>query len=151
MAKKVSESEMSEMMSMEGAGRFVPEGVKVDFVPDFKTSVSKISNEIIKAPNKSKETSTIVKRMGRPVPETIVKGIFKNSVEKPGNIESKKKTANQFKGGDLEFLRKMRTEQADKIIDSKKEDFRKKEGLGTKKKVFSEGGMVYGKSFKGIF
>ena len=146
MAKKVSESEMSEMMSMEGAGRFVPEGVKVDFVPDFKTSVSKISNKIIKAPNKSKETSTIVKRMGRHIPETIVKG-----VKEAGNIESKKKTANQFKGGDLEFLRKMRTEQADKIIDSKKEDFRKKEELGTRKKVFSEGGMVYGKSFKGIF
>ena len=59
MAKKVSESEMSEMMSMEGAGRFVPEGVKVDFVPDFKTSVSKISNKIIKDP-----TYNIYKRGG---------------------------------------------------------------------------------------
>jgi len=138
MAREVySEDKMKELISRKGDGEEVPEGSRIFYNPD------KIEKGGVTIPNtgSKKKVKSITKVVsGQPRPRRGAD---------PGNIKSQENTNFEFKGTDIEYLRKKRKKQ--KPIDSKKEDFRKKEGLGTKKKVFFEGGMVHGKSFKGIY
>jgi hypothetical protein len=134
MARKIySEDKMKELVSRKGDGEEVPEGSKIFYYPDF-VEVDNLDGSTSKLPNKgpNREVKTVVKRVsGKPIPRTGVD---------PGNIKSQEKTNFEFKGTDIDYLRKKRKKQ--KPIDSKKEDFRKKEESSLKKKKFKSGGEV---------
>jgi hypothetical protein len=136
MARKIySEDKMKELISRKGDGEEVPEGSKIFYYPDF-VEVDQIDGTTRKLPNTgpNKEVKTIIKTVsGKPRPR---KG------GDPGNIRSREKTNFEFKGTDIDYLRKKRKKQ--KPIDSKKEDFRKKEEISLRKKKFSQGGVVNG-------
>tara|TARA_R100001086_G_C11636188_1_gene203156 strand:- start:7 stop:468 length:462 start_codon:yes stop_codon:yes gene_type:complete len=131
MARKIySEDKMKELISRKGDGEEVPEGSKIFYYPD------KIEKGGVMIPNTGpkKKVKTIIKTVsGKPRPR---KG------GDPGNIRSREKTNFEFKGTDIDYLRKKRKKQ--KPIDSKKEDFRKKEEINLRKKKFSQGGLVNG-------
>ena len=142
--KIYSEDKMKELISREGDGEEVPEGSKIFYYPD-SIEVEQMDGSIIKLPNvgPNKEVKSIIKTVsGKPRPK---KGAD------PGNIKSKEKTNFEFKGTDIDYLRKKRRKQ--KPIDSKKEDFRKKEEAALKKKKFSQGNIMidYRKRKGGLF
>lgn len=143
MARKVySEDKMKELISREDDGEEVPEGSKIFYYPD------KIEKGGVMIPNtgpKKKIKSIIKVVSGQPRP--------KQGAD-PGNIKSQENTNFEFKGTDIEYLIKKRKKQ--KPLDSKKEDFRKKEEKATKKKTFRTGGLAVsrpqgvGKAVKGF-
>ena len=151
MARKIyKEDKMKELISRKGDGEYVPEGSTIFYNPD-SIEVDNPDGSITKFPNigPDPEVKAIIKRVsGKPIPKTG---------GDPGNIKSKENTNFQFRGTDVEYLREQRKKQAKAMEKAEKEkkerieDFREKEKEGLKKKKFSEGGMVYGKSFKGIF
>ena len=142
--KIYSEDKMKELISREGDGEEVPEGSKIFYYPDF-IEVEQMDGSTMKLPNTgpNKEVKSIIKTVsGNPRPR---KGAD------PGNIQSKEKTNFEFKGDDIDYLRKKRKKQ--KPIDSKKEDFRKKEEASLKRKKFSRGNIMidYRKRKGGLF
>ena len=99
--KIYSEDKMKELISREGDGEEVPEGSKIFYYPD-SIEVEQMDGSIIKLPNvgPNKEVKSIIKTVsGKPRPR---KGAD------PGNIKSKEKTNFEFKGDDIDYLRKKR-------------------------------------------
>tara|TARA_R110002012_G_C11466968_1_gene593514 strand:- start:316 stop:726 length:411 start_codon:yes stop_codon:yes gene_type:complete len=100
MSRKIySEDKMKELISRKGDGEEVPEGSLIFYYPDFieKGGVS-IEN---KGPER--KVKTITKRVGgKPTP--------KQGADL-GNIRSKENTNFEFKGSDLDYLRKKRRKQ----------------------------------------
>ena len=91
-----SEDKMKELISREGDGEEVPEGSKIFYYPDFIEKGGVILPNV--GPNK--EVKSIIKTVsGKPRPR---KG------GDPGNIKSKEKTNFEFKGDDIDYLRKKR-------------------------------------------
>ena len=129
MARKIySEDKMKELISRKGDGEEVPEGSLIFYYPDF------IEKGGVMIPNTGpkKKVKTIRKSVsGQPRPR---------QGGDPGTINSRENTNFKFKGTDIEYLRKKRKNQ--KINNTKKEDFRKKEEKAIKKKVFRTGGYV---------
>ena len=122
MARKVySEDKMKELISREGDGEEVPEGSKIFYYPDFieKGGVT-IEN---KGPKR--QVKSITKRVGgKPTPD--------RGGRDPGNIKSKENTNFEFKGDDLDYLRKKRKKMKIKEGKSKPDTdppFRKAGGI----------------------
>mgnify|MGYP003124454672 CR=1 FL=1 len=97
MARKVySEDKMKELISREGDGEEVPEGSKIFYYPDF------IEKGGVMIPNTGpkKKVKSITKVVsGQPRP--------KQGAD-PGSIKSQENTNFQFKGDDIDYLRKKR-------------------------------------------
>tara|TARA_R100000426_G_C4724385_1_gene73326 strand:- start:7 stop:417 length:411 start_codon:yes stop_codon:yes gene_type:complete len=118
--KIYSEDKMKELISREGDGEEVPEGSKIFYYPDF------IEKGGVMIPNKGpkRKVKSITKVVsGNPRPK---KGAD------PGNIKSKENTNLEFKGDDLDYLRKKRKKMKIKTGKSKPDtvpDFRKAGGI----------------------
>ena len=121
MARKVySEDKMKELISREGDGEEVPEGSKIFYYPDF------IEKGGVRIPNTGpkKKVKSITKVVsGQPRPRQGAD---------PGNIKSKENTNFEFKGDDLDYLRKKRKKMKIKEGKSKPDTdppFRKAGGI----------------------
>ena len=126
MARKIySEDKMKELISRKGDGEEVPEGSKIFYYPDF-IEVEQMDGSTIKLPNTgpNKEVKSIIKTVsGNPRPR---KGAD------PGNIKSRENTNLEFKGDDLDYLRKKRKKMKIKRGKSKPDTvppFRKAGGI----------------------
>ena len=96
-----SQREMEEMLSRKGAGKFVPDGTKIVYTDPPKTKPTPLPK------NKKRKPEIITKRTtGYPTPAMGTD---------EGNIFSQRKTAGEYPGTDIEFLREMRREQAKDI------------------------------------
>tara|TARA_R100000742_G_C4222944_1_gene46253 strand:- start:39 stop:497 length:459 start_codon:yes stop_codon:yes gene_type:complete len=134
MARKIySEDKMKELISRKGDGEEVPEGSLIFYYPDFieKGGVT-IENR-----GPERKVKTITKRVGgKPTPRRGAD---------PGNIKSQENTNFEFKGSDLDYLRKKRKPSREQIETDRKERFRRKEARSLEKKIsnknFSHGGI----------
>ncbi len=147
MARKVySENKMKELISRKGDGEEVPEGSLIFYYPD------KIEKGGVMIPNtgsKRKVKSIRKSVSGQPRPR---------QGGDPGNISSKENTNFEFKGTDIDYLRKKRKPSKKQIEADRKRRFRGKEEKSLKKKIsnknFSRGGSVsvdYRKRSSGLF